>query len=350
MAGLLSALVRRDSGHEFVAYFASPEAAAPWHGLSGRLTTVPLALRGSIARLVAELPLRCLRDRADVLHVQYFAPPVSPVPFVPMVHDVSYAIHPDTFSRRDRARFKMGIPWTVRRARRILTVSEHSKGDIVARYGVLPEQVDVAYPGVDPVEFSPDPTPADAGVLAAHGIRPPYVLAVGNIQPRKNLVRLLGAYARVRQARPDLAHELVLVGKPALRHGLVEEAVRAGRLDGYVRHTGYVPRQDLPALYRQAEAFCYPSLYEGFGLPVLEAMACGTPVVTSRNSSLPEVAGGAALLADPTDESSIATALIEVLGSAAVRSKLSLAGPERARLFSWDATAGAVIASLEAAV
>jgi glycosyltransferase involved in cell wall biosynthesis len=334
--------------HEFVAYFASSAAAASWHRSATNIRVVLLRSAGSIPRIVAEIPVRCVRDRIDVLHVQYFAPPVSPVSFVPMIHDVSYSVYPETFGRGDRARFALGIPWTIRRARRVLTVSQHSKRDIAERYHLAPERIDVAYPGVDVGDFTSERTPSDVEILARHGVRAPYILAVGNLQPRKNLVRLLTAFAHVRNDRPDAGLRLVLVGKPALHHERLERAIYDAGLAEHVDETGYVPRSDLPALYRSAAAFCYPSLYEGFGLPVLEAMACGTPVITSTSSSLPEVAGSAAILVDPGDERAIAAGLLQVLDSNEVQATLARAGVARARQFSWDATARAVIASLEA--
>lgn len=349
VAGLLSGLERIETPHEFVAYFPSEEAAAPWRGRSGRIEPRVLLAKASVPRLVAELPIRSRKDGLSLLHVQYFAPPACPVPFVPVMHDISFATFPRFFSRKDLLRFRLGIGWTVRRARRVLTISESSKRDIVGRYGVPASRVDVAHLGVDHRQFHPRQDGTTPGA-SPWGCAWPYVLAVGNVQPRKNLSRLLGAFARARKKSPDLPHRLLLVGKDAFRHREVTARIHALDLDDWVHRTGYVAADQLASLYRGAAVFCYPSLYEGFGLPVVEAMASGTPVIASNNSSIPEVASGSAILVDPEDEESIADALVEVLTSADKRGTLSMLGVERARQFNWEATARAVVASFEAAL
>jgi glycosyltransferase involved in cell wall biosynthesis len=168
-------------------------------------------------------------------------------------------------------------------------------------------------------------------------------VAVGNVQPRKNLVRLMHAYARLR-AKGHVEHDLVLVGQAAFKGSAILETARSLGIEPFVKHTGYVAEADLVALYNAADVFVYPSLYEGFGLPVVEAMACGTPVITSNVTSLPEVAGTAALLVDPKSEDEIASALERVLGDAELRARLREAGKARAREFTWRRMADETVA------
>jgi glycosyltransferase involved in cell wall biosynthesis len=188
----------------------------------------------------------------------------------------------------------------------------------------------------DPIYRPMDREAARRAVAERFGLRGPFVLAVGVLQPRKNLPRLIRAFGRVAREAP---HALALVGKPGWAHEELKRAVAASGLGSRVKFTGYVPDADLPVLYNAAELFVYPSLYEGFGLPPLEAMACGTPVVTANVTSLPEVVGDAALAVDPTDELALADAIGRALTDEALRERLRTAGLAHAALFSWERTA-----------
>ena len=219
-----------------------------------------------------------------------------------------------------------------------LTVLEASRRDIIRHYR-LPAAKVVASPlGVEDA-FRPVVDPAIlAAVRERNRLPDRYILAVGNLQPRKNLRRLIEAVAALRATRRDDCR-LVLVGQPAWRHGELDAVAAAHGLRDAIVATGYVPAEDLPALYSAAEVFAYPSLYEGFGLPPLEALACGTPVVTANTSSLPEVVGDAGLLIDPLDTGAIAAALARLLDDVALRERLRQAGFARAAAYSWRETA-----------
>jgi glycosyltransferase involved in cell wall biosynthesis len=224
------------------------------------------------------------------------------------------------------------IPSVARAARMVLAPSESTRRDVVRLLGLDPRRVRVV-PYAPGPQFSP--RPPDPARLGAYGITGPYFVYVGTIEPRKNLLRALRAFATLSSALPD--HRFVLAGQPGWHcEDVLAEAEAAGRR---VLRLGYVPEEDLPLLYSQAEAAVYPSLYEGFGLPVVEAMACGTPVITSRSSSLEEIAGDAAALVDPLDERSIAEAMRAVATDAGLRASLKERGRANAARYTWDRTA-----------
>jgi glycosyltransferase involved in cell wall biosynthesis len=280
------------------------------------------------------MPRAARQDRLDLLHVTYTLSPWLPCPAVVTVHDISYRTHPETFSLRDRLLLAAAVPRSMHRAARVITVSEAARRDIIRHYRLPAAKVVAIHNGVEET-FRPVTDPAAlAAVRARYGLPERYILAVGNLQPRKNLRRLIEAFAVLRAARGDDCR-LVLVGQPFWRHEELGRVVAAHGLGEAVIATGYVPAGDLPAIYSAATLFAYPSLYEGFGLPPLEAMACGTPVVASDTSSLPEVVGDAGLLVDPLDTVALARVLASVLDDAALRERLRQAGFARAAGFTW---------------
>jgi glycosyltransferase involved in cell wall biosynthesis len=288
-----------------------------------RLRRVP---RNGLARLAA-LSLVAHGARVDLLHAVYFLPAFVGRPSVVTIHDISFERHPEFFSRRSLLRDRVLIRDAARRANRVITVSETSRRDLIELWRVPPERVVAIYNGVDEI-FGPGPDAPEEDSLD-----PLRVLAVGTLQPRKNLGRLLDAVAIVARNRRVL---LRVVGPD----GYQAQAIRA-RLAGRaeVEVLGYVDRAALADEYRHAHLLAYPSLYEGFGLPVLEAMASGTPVVTTTGGSLPEVAGDAALIVDPLDISAFATAIERVADDGALRAELRSRGLARARAFSWATSA-----------
>lgn len=285
-------------------------------------------------RVPLAMPLLVARWRADLLHVNYVAPPLCPCPTVVTVHDISYEFFPDFFSPRDRRMLGTLVPLSARRAARVIAVSEQTRQDLMRVYGIPGERIAVTHeaaaPGFAPVE---DRATIEA-TCARYGIRRPYVLALGNLQPRKNIGRLVEAFALARR-EGNLPHQLAVAGKAQWRESEVYATVERLGLQGVVRFPGYVADEDLPALYSGADCFAYPSLYEGFGLPPLEAMACGTPVLSSHAGALREVVGDAAWVVDPTDVADIARGLLALLtdpGTARVYRERGLA---HAASFSW---------------
>ncbi len=261
------------------------------------------------------------------------------------VHDVGYEHFPEAHTPFQRWYLRLTTKWHVRGARLILADSRATRDDLVELYGADPARVRVVYPGVDLHIFRPVRDPRRLEAVRAHyagGAR--YVLYVGTLQPRKNVVRLVRAFARLAAEEPDAV--LVLAGRPGWHTAPLDQAVRALGLERRVRRPGYVPESDLPALLSGAELFAFPSLFEGFGFPVLEAQACGTPVLTSTTSSLPEVAGGAAWLVDPHDEEAIAAGLATLWRDQRLRRELAERGLANARRFTWERTVRGVRSAL----
>jgi glycosyltransferase involved in cell wall biosynthesis len=327
---------RGDADLEYVFYHLDGVETPPWRGQSRVVAGHPLV------RIPLVFPWALRRDRVDVAHFQYVMPPVSPCRAVVVIHDISYEDHPEYFNPIEALRMKWSIRGSARRAAHVLTLSEFSKQQIVERYRVPPARVTVT-PAAASSAFRALPAAAVDETLARLGVRRPFVVAVGNVQPRKNLELLMRAYARLRRA-DRIPHDLVLVGQPAFRGSAILDTARALGIEAFVRHTGYVAEDDLVALYNGADVFAYPSLYEGFGLPIVEAMACGTPVITSNVTSLPEVAGEAALLVDPKSEDEVAAALDRLLNDPALRAKMRDLGTARSREFTWRRMADETVA------
>ena len=223
----------------------------------------------------------------------------------------------------------------------IVAVSEHTKRDFMEHFGVAPSRLEVIPEGVDR-RFAPASETEVEGVRGRHRLEKPYLFFVGTLEYRKNVIGMMEAYRLLREAGLDL--ELVLAGVPGWAYSEIEAALEANPERRGIRMLGYAPREDLPGLYSGALCFLFPSHYEGFGLPVLEAMACGTPVVTSNSSSLPEVAGDAALLVDPDDPAAIAAAVREIVEDEGTREKLVEAGRSRAATFTWESAARRTLA------
>jgi glycosyltransferase involved in cell wall biosynthesis len=249
------------------------------------------------------------------------------------IHDIIPIEHPEWFSKPFAAWYKWLMPTLAKSAQHIIAVSEFTRTRVVEAFNVDAEKVSVVLNGIGS-EFSPQSTEEIDRVRTQLGLPlNPYVLFVGSLEPRKNLLGLLAAWSVVQEKCRDV--RLVVAG---LNKGStnVFSAVQMGKLPPGVVFTGYVPDADLPALYSGAMCFVYPSLYEGFGLPPLEAMACGTPVITSEGSSLSEVVGSAAILVDPHRPESIAEAILELGANKSLREELSREGSNRAKKFSWD--------------
>ena len=289
-------------------------------------------------RLGVDLPSIVRREKVDVLHVTYAGPLQTACAVVVTIHDVAYKMHPEWFSIRDRVVLGSGIAWTIRRAGKVITVSEHARREMEAVFPFAGPKIEVTLGAADPRFTKLEENRLNEELLAQKDIRCPFILAVGNLQPRKNLSHLINAFAKIKK-HTGISHQLVIAGKALWRESEVYRAVREHGLENHVVFTGYVPDEDLVQLYNQADVFVYPSLYEGFGLPVIEAMACGTPVVTSDSSSIPEVAGDAAMLVNPEDVESIAQGLETVVTNTSLKEALGRKGVEQARKFTWEKTA-----------
>jgi glycosyltransferase involved in cell wall biosynthesis len=285
-------------------------------------------------------PLALMRARADLAHaLAYVSPLLCPCPSVVTVYDLSFMRTPERFRPANRWYLRAFTRWSCRRARRVLAISESTRRDVINLLGVSPARVDVAYPGVDPV-YRPLPRDAVERFRLARGLPERFILYLGTIEPRKNLVTLIDAYARLHTDR-----RLVLAGARGWLYDEVFARVAALGLDGDVLFPGYVPAAELAFWYNAAEVFAYPSAYEGFGMPVAEALACGTPVVTTDVSALPEAAGPVGLQVPAGDAEALAGALAGLLDSPEARASARLRGPAWTARFSWEATARATAAA-----
>jgi glycosyltransferase involved in cell wall biosynthesis len=274
----------------------------------------------------------------DIFHAtNYFLPPTTKARRVLTVYDLAFLVAPELASPRIVGPFSRNIRRFARQADAIVTCSEATKRDVVGLLGVQPDAVVVAYGAADE-GFTPGPRDdARQRVAETTGVTRPYFLFVSTLEPRKNVPGLLRAFA---EAAKRLPHDLVLVGRPGWQMAAIEQAFQDAGLPDRVHRVGYVPNHgSLADLYRGAEAFVFPSFYEGFGLPVLEAMACGCPVITADNSSLPEVGGDAALYCGATDVAGLAAAMERVATDEALRGGMVARGLAQAKRFSWEASA-----------
>lgn len=262
----------------------------------------------------------------------------SPSKKVITIHDLTPVLFPQTFDRFTVFIHKYLLPRALRKVDRIITVSENTKADIVKYFGISEEKIEVIHNGVDHEHFKKlDRECCYRKLKIKYGIDSKFILSVGTIEPRKNYTNLVKAFYELKKRK--ISHKLVIIGKTGWKYKSFYDAIEKLRLKKDVLLLGYVPYEDLPLFYNCAEVFVYPSLYEGFGLPPLEAMACGCPVVVSNCSSLPEVVGDAGILVDPYDHKKLAESLYEVLSDEGLRKHLTLKGLRRAKKFSWKETA-----------
>ena len=330
---LATALARRDDVD--VVCFLDRDAVWP-ADIQAAPRFVRLRARRPQLRIPFELPLRARRSVVDLLQVAYVAPPILEVPLVTVVHDLSFEDQPQMFSVPTRLRLKASVRHAVRKSAAVVTGSEFTRRRLIDIYG-LPEAIvhHVRY-GVGAYWRPIDTAEADA-ILAPYSLPDRFVLAVGTSDPRKNLERLVRAVAAIRSSGDaDLA--LVLSG-PDRRSGSLDDAIAAAGGTDWVKRLGYVDDAVLRALYAVADVFAYPSLYEGFGLPVLEALACGAVVVASGTTAVAEAAGDACVIVDPSDEESIRDGLRTALHDDGRRAEIRTRAQAHLAAFSWDGCA-----------
>ena len=283
---------------------------------------------------------RLMRDRLDLFHAtHYVIPPLARARAVVTIHDIIHVLYPQYLPNRAALLYaRVMMRRALKRADRILTVSYNSKRDLVDYFGIAPSRIEVIYNGVAP-QFRADVPRAERDrVVAKYSLPRPYLLFLGGEKPHKNVRNVIRAFAEARRERA-LPHALVLAGPMPRNRNRVEALIAALDVESRVHRPGVVPEEDLPGLFAAADAFIYPTLYEGFGLPVVEAMACGVPVLTSSTSALQEVAGGYAYLVDPMDVDAIARGIVDLATDPRRRAEFADLGRRRARDFSWDRAA-----------
>ena len=341
--GLLGGLSEVDEGvNEYFLYTGRPIEQDPGLGERFHLRVVSRPSPSMQAWYQLALPGRLRRDGIEVFHDPVMPLPLaSGVPGVITLHDISALVMPGAHSLTSVLSARL-LPLYLRKAGRVICVSRFTADELVRRYPGVAPIVRVIHNGVDERFRTESGEEGVERVRRSYHLPERYVLFVGTIEPRKNLSRLIGSFARI---AGDVPHGLVIAGG---RGWKVREALKGSeglleKLNGRIVLPGFVPLEDLPALYEGADLLAYPSLYEGFGLPVVEAMASGTPVLTSSTSSMPEVAAGCALLVDPLSEDSIAEGLLSLCRDPDLRADLRLRGRERAAHFSWTRCAREVL-------
>jgi glycosyltransferase involved in cell wall biosynthesis len=333
---LLRHLSRQDHTTEYVLLCRGEDCGMAAQ-LGENFRAVPERAAAYSFREQLSVPLDLRREAVDLFHApHYVLPPLTPCRSVVTIHDCIHLRFPQYLPNRFAHAYARASLWfSTHRSARVLTVSEASKRDILHYFRVPESKIDVIYNAIDE-RFGAPPEPDEVErVRERYQLNDPFVLYAGNIKPHKNLERLIEAFHMLR--RHDADHvKLLIIGDEISKYATLRRAVHRYKLHKHVRFFGFVPDRTLAVLYRLARVFVFPSLYEGFGLPPLEAMASGTPVITSNVSSLPEVVGDAALLIDPYSPEAIADAMRRVLADDALRDDLRTRGLIRAREFSWD--------------
>jgi len=334
---LLIGLAALDHTSEFIAYLSSnvngATAAVPERFIRHRVSG------NSFVRLGLDLSRKLRVDRPDLIHVQYTAPLFCPVPILASVHDVSFIEHPEYFPWSRALQLRSTVKRTVQRAVRLITPSEFSRRAIMRAYGLDESKVEVVPIAVSPA-FRPCGREQAANfVQSRFRIPGPYILTVGDLQPRKNQIGLIRAFESLVLENPSLRHRLVIVGQKTWFAERIVDAAKRSRVPDRIHFTGFVNDDELLQLYNASDLMTFPSFYEGFGLPILEAMACGRAVACSKTSAMPEVANAAAILFDPRATEDIARAMRDVLVDHELRSRMERLGQQRASLFTWERTA-----------
>jgi len=336
---LLAALREIDNQNEYVLYVTdiSHPFYQAFHSYE-HFKIRQIALKSPFIRIPLFLARETLKDSLDILHVQYIAPPFHKGKLVATIHDLGFLHFPESFSRFEVLRSKILIRMTAKRSDKIITGSHFSKQDIIKTYKINPQNIEVIPLGVS-TTFKPESNPAKAKkILDKYRVQKPYFLCVGRLNPRKNLISLVKAFAMMKKEK-SIPHKLVIVGKEDFATRKIIQSIKAADSSSDVLLTGYVEEQDLPLLYNESDVFIYLSLFEGVGLPVLEAMSCGAPVIASDLSSLTEIVGDAGLLVNPLDPKEIGDAIFRITSNQELKKKYAARGISRAREYSWLSTA-----------
>lgn len=340
---LLRALAVAPEQHEYEVFCLNRQAADSFGIQQGNIRFRVLRPQNRWLSMSVTLPAMLARSQVQFYHATLYPALLSPRPLVMTMHGTDMFLHPEFFSTPVRLRLQMLLSRGLRKSRQIIAVSRHVRDVVAERFRIADDRLSVVYHGVDP-SFRPiDREAARAAIRERYGIERPYFLYVGKLVASKNIHRLIESFVRFRQQTGSDA-QLVLAGRTYPRMTTLDQKTWQLAADNQVIRLGQVPHSDLPQLYGGAQLTVFPSLWEGFGLPVLESMACGTPVITSNVSCLPEVSGGNALLVDPRSVEALTGALVQLDSDAGLRHRLTAQGLEWASRFTWEQTAQQTLA------
>ncbi len=335
---LVEALLKIDRENEYFLYITDENYS--YYEKFKQIENVHLRLirfKNPFIRILL-LGIKTFIEKIDVLHVQYIAPPFHRGNLIVTIHDVSFLHFPECFRKFERFRQRILIPLNIKKADKILTGSESSRQDIVKYYNLSDGKVEVTYYGINLVFKTLENLGKKRKILKDYGIFDKYIFFVGRIDARKNVLGLIKAFILLKQTK-EISHQLVIVGKEDFLPKQIREEIKISQYREDIIFTGYLQENYLPLFYNLADVFVYPSLYEGFGFPCLEAMSCGCPVVSSNISSIPEIVNGAGLLIDPLDTEELAVAIYRVISNPKLKEELKEKGLKQAKQFSWDNTA-----------
>jgi glycosyltransferase involved in cell wall biosynthesis len=336
LTNLIDSMLKLRSELDYFIYARNLEELSHWEKNNTNVTLKKLPGASGRFNLLMGFPFCAIRDNLSLFHSQYVLPLLMPCKSVLTIHDILFESHPEFFPETHRRLLKFFIPFSAKRANRIISVSEFTKKEIIKYYRVPEEKITVIYEGASD-RFAPiNDRDMIVSVVQKHGIKKKYVLFVGRIEPRKNIVGLLHAFVHIRnKGMKDYC--IVIVGNQdkIFQENELFNKIKELNLESDVIFTGGVSEEDLPVLYNGAEVLVYPAFAEGFGLPVLEAMSCGTPVITSNTTSLPEVTADAAILINPHSSGEIGQAMEKILSDPALRREYASRGLQRAKTFSW---------------
>lgn len=335
---LTRALIEKNSEHEYYLYCTDKTFELPDDMRRPNVHKKLIVPSTRIIRLPISFPVMLAYHGIDVFHCQYMGPPFLVTPYVVTLHDILHETYPELYPSKLRYFMSKTYPFGARRASKILTVSEYSKKDIMNIYGIPEERITVIYNAVSDEFFQVEDQLVIDEVKKKYRIDSKYIFFVGRLEPRKNIPSLIKAFHFLKE-KHKLPHKLVIAGMKDFKYQELFSMVKALNLTDEVIFTGRVEQQDLPLLYNGAELFVYPSYAEGFGLPPLEAMACGTPVITSNTTSLPEVVGNAGVLIDPWNVEELGNAMLKVISDDKLKQELKERGLKQSKKFSWNKAA-----------